>query len=187
MRKMVLEKTDLSGLTCDQRQQVRALIKEESSVFSVDADDFDNVTSPQMQIHLSDKTPVQQNCNSVTKTFHDELKNYIEDLLNKKWIINSQSSYSSPVVAIRKKRWIITTLLQFPQTELKDLSRLAPNTQDKKHYWQPPASVWPSQQKIYSIHHAMGLLWMSQDFIWVDECPSIFSKIYGTLPWGLQG
>lgn len=81
---MVLEKTDLSGLTCDQRQQVRALIKEESSVFSVDADDFDNVTSPQMQIHLSDKTPVQQNCNSVTKTFHDELKNYIEDLLNKK-------------------------------------------------------------------------------------------------------
>ena len=84
MRKKILEKIDLSGLTCDQREQVRALIKEESSVFSVDNDDIDNVTSPQMQIHLSDKTSVQQKCNSVPRTFHDELKNYIEDLLNKK-------------------------------------------------------------------------------------------------------
>ena len=84
MRKKVLEKIDLSGLTCDQREQVRALIKEESSVFSVDNDDIDNVTSPQMQIHLSDKTSVQQKCNSVPRTFHDELKKYIEDLLNKK-------------------------------------------------------------------------------------------------------
>ena len=32
----VLEKIDLSALTCDQREQVKALIKEESSVFLVD-------------------------------------------------------------------------------------------------------------------------------------------------------
>ena len=40
----VLEKIDLSGLTCDQREHVRALIKEESSVFSVGDDDICNVT-----------------------------------------------------------------------------------------------------------------------------------------------
>ena len=70
----VLEKTDLLGLTYDQREQVRALIKEENSVFSVDDDDVDNATSYQMRIHLSDKTPVQQNDNSIPKTLYDELK-----------------------------------------------------------------------------------------------------------------
>ena len=70
----VLEKTDLSGQTYDQREQVRALIKEESSVFSVDDDEIDNAASHQMRIHLSDKTPVQQNDNSIPKTLYDELK-----------------------------------------------------------------------------------------------------------------
>ena len=80
----VLEKIDLSGLACDQREQVRAVIKEGSSVFSVDDDDIDNVTSQQMEINLNDKTPVQQNYNSIPRILYGELKNYIEDLLNKK-------------------------------------------------------------------------------------------------------
>ena len=33
----------------------------------------------------------------------DELKIYIEDLLNKKFIVHSSSFYLSPVVAVRKK------------------------------------------------------------------------------------
>ena len=36
---------DVSGLTCDQRKQVKALVKEEKSVFSVDGDDIGDVTS----------------------------------------------------------------------------------------------------------------------------------------------
>ena len=31
------------------------------------------------------------------------MKYYIEDLLNKQWIIHSRSEYSPPVVAVRKK------------------------------------------------------------------------------------
>ena len=46
---------------------------------------------------------VQQNYNSIPRTLYDKLKNYIEDPLNKKWIINSKSFYSSPVVTARKK------------------------------------------------------------------------------------
>ena len=88
---------------CDQREQVRALINEESSVFPVDNENIGNVTPHQMVIHLNDKTPVQQNHNSIPRTLYDELKNYIEDVLKKKWIINSQSPYSSPVVAFRKE------------------------------------------------------------------------------------
>lgn len=56
-----------------------------------------------MDIHLNDKNPLQQNYNSVPTTLYDKSKNNFEDLLNKKWIIDSQSSSSSPVVVVRKK------------------------------------------------------------------------------------
>ena len=56
----VLQKIALSGLTCDQKEQLRAFIKGESSVFSVDYDDIGNVTSHQMEIYLSGKTSVQK-------------------------------------------------------------------------------------------------------------------------------
>ena len=39
---------------------MKALIKEESSVFSVDHDDMGNITSHQMDIHLTDKTSVRK-------------------------------------------------------------------------------------------------------------------------------
>ena len=37
------------------------------------------------------------------KPLHQELKNYVEDLLNKGWITRSSSNYSLSVVAVRKK------------------------------------------------------------------------------------
>ena len=71
-------RVDVSGLTCDQRKQVKALVKEEISVFSVDDDDIGNVTSHQTEIQLNDKTPVQQHHNSIPRTLHHEFKNYVE-------------------------------------------------------------------------------------------------------------
>ena len=56
-----------------------------------------------MSIKLKDSTPVQQIYNGVPKPLHNELKHYIEDLLNKQWIVHSNSEYSSPVVVVRKK------------------------------------------------------------------------------------
>ena len=56
-----------------------------------------------MEISLKDSNPVQLNYNSVPQNLYNELKMYIEDLLNKKWIVHFSSSYSSPVVAVRKK------------------------------------------------------------------------------------
>ena len=56
-----------------------------------------------MEINLSGNTQVQQSYNAIPRALYDEVKSYIEDLLNKKWIIYLQSSYSSPVVAVRKK------------------------------------------------------------------------------------
>ena len=56
-----------------------------------------------MEINLEDSNPVQLNYNSVPQNLYNELKMYIEDLLNKKWIIHSSSSYLSPVAVVRKK------------------------------------------------------------------------------------
>ena len=56
-----------------------------------------------MKIKLKDDTPVQKNYNGIPRPLYGEIKSYIEDLLNKRWIIESDSEYSSPVVAVRKK------------------------------------------------------------------------------------
>ena len=56
-----------------------------------------------MKINLKDNNPVQLNYNSVPRILYNELKMYIEDLLNKKWIVYSSLSYLSPVVVVRKK------------------------------------------------------------------------------------
>ena len=99
----VLEKIDLSGLTHEQREQVRKMLKEESSVFTVDSDDIGNVATHKMEINLSDNTPVQESYNAIPRALYGEVKSYIEDLLNKKWVIHSPSSCSSSLLAIRKK------------------------------------------------------------------------------------
>ena len=56
-----------------------------------------------MKINLKDDHPVQLNYTSVPKHLYNELKMYIEHLLNKQWIVDSSSLYLSPVVAVRKK------------------------------------------------------------------------------------
>ena len=66
-----------------------------------------------MPINLMDKTPVQKTYTSIPKPLYPEVKQYIEDLLNKGWVTKSTSNYSSPVVCVRKKTghfvyaWII--------------------------------------------------------------------------------
>ena len=56
-----------------------------------------------MEIHLKGSNPMQLNYNSVPRNLYNELKMYIEYILNKKWIVHSSSSYSSPGVVVRKK------------------------------------------------------------------------------------
>ena len=80
----VLERIDLSGFTHEQREQVRKMLREESSVFTVDSDDIGNVTTRKMEINLRDNAPVQQSYNAIPRALYGEVKSYIEDLLIKK-------------------------------------------------------------------------------------------------------
>ena len=52
---------------------------------------------------MHDETPVQKQYRRIPTPLYPEVKNYLEDLLNRNWIKPSTSSYASPVVIVRKK------------------------------------------------------------------------------------
>ena len=79
----IISSIDLAGLTRNQKEQVRQLMRKEISVFSVNDQDIGCVKTPQMKINLKDQVPVQQNYKSIPKQLYSEMKYYIEDLLNK--------------------------------------------------------------------------------------------------------
>lgn len=56
-----------------------------------------------MEIQLKDNVPVQKSYNAIPRHLYQEVKTHIQDLLNQGWIQKSCSSYSSPVVCVRKK------------------------------------------------------------------------------------
>ena len=94
---------DLSHLSTEQHQKAVDLITEMSDVVCQDSEDIGDVQNCKMKIRLKDETPVQKSYYSMPKPLHQEVKHYVEDLLNKGWITKSSSNYSSPVVAVRKK------------------------------------------------------------------------------------
>ena len=98
-----LPPVDLSHLSADKRQLVEAMLKEESATFSRFKGDIGDVPEIQMKINLKDHTPVQKRYNTVHRPLYPEVKAHLQDLLNRNIITKSSSSYSSPIVAARKK------------------------------------------------------------------------------------
>ncbi|KAL0163756.1 hypothetical protein M9458_039509, partial [Cirrhinus mrigala] len=94
---------DLSHLTEEQQKVAKRMLYEESGAFAHDDEDVGCVQSLQMSINLIDNIPVQKAYSSVPKPLHKEVKEYIQDLLARGWIVKSKSPYSAPVVCVRKK------------------------------------------------------------------------------------
>ena len=78
-------------------------MSEEQESFSKDDSEIGCLPELKLDIKLTDQTPVQKNYVAVPRPLYPEVKAYIEDLLNRKFIRKSQSPYSSPVVCVRKK------------------------------------------------------------------------------------
>lgn len=93
----------LSHLNEDQQAVVRQMLHEESASFAQDGNDVGFIPSLQMSINLKDDIPVQRAYSSIPKPLFKEVKDYIQDLLAKGWIVKSKSPYSAPVVCVRKK------------------------------------------------------------------------------------
>ena len=110
-----LEQFDLSALSADQKQRVKLLLIEEADSFAKNDGDIGCAEGLQMPINLMDKTPVQKTYTSIPKPLYPEVKQYIEDLLNKGWVTKSTSNYSSPVVCVRKKDGTLRLCVDYRQ------------------------------------------------------------------------
>ncbi|KAK2908370.1 hypothetical protein Q8A73_009443 [Channa argus] len=94
---------DVSHLSDDRQKIVKKMLREESAAFARDDNDMGCIPSLEMSITLKDNTPIQKAYTSIPKPLYKEVKEYIEDLLAKGWIVKSKSPYSAPVVCVRKK------------------------------------------------------------------------------------
>lgn len=94
---------DLSHLSGEHQVVVTQMLYEESNAFARDDNDVGCVPSLQMEINLKDDIQVQRTYATVPKPLYKEVKEYIQVLLAKKWIVKSKSPYSAPVVCVRKK------------------------------------------------------------------------------------
>ena len=67
---------------------------------------------------------------SMPKPLYQEVKHYVEDLLNKGWITKSSSNDSSPIVAVRKKRWLAQVVLRLQNNKTISDGHPLPRVQD---------------------------------------------------------
>ena len=62
-----VSEVDMTGLTREQEEEVRQMLKEEAASFAKNEDDIGCMEDLQMDIELSDSTPVQRNYVSIPR------------------------------------------------------------------------------------------------------------------------
>ena len=93
----------MGDLTEHQKIVVMNMLRDETDSFSKDDEEVGCMEGLQLNINLSDSRPVQKNYTATPKPLYPEVKQYVEDLLNRGWVRKSRSAYSSPVVCVQKK------------------------------------------------------------------------------------
>ena len=78
-----LHQFDQSNLSVEQRELAARVLIQEHDVFSSSGDDIGCAEELQMPIILHDQMPVQKTYNAVPEPLYQEVKGYIEDLLNR--------------------------------------------------------------------------------------------------------
>ena len=116
-----LNQFDLSSLSVEQKQNVHRVLLEESDSFAQGDGDIGCATGLRLPINLSDSCPVQTTYNAIPKPLYPEVKQYIEDLLNKGFITKSHSHYSSPVVCVRNKDGTLRLCIDYRQLNWKTI------------------------------------------------------------------
>ena len=100
----VIPKVTLGNhLSEEQIRIVQQMLFEERDAFCTSSQDVGCAEGLKHKIILSDTTSVQKHYIAVPRPLYPELKRYIEDLLNRKFIQKSKSPYSSCCVIFRKK------------------------------------------------------------------------------------
>ena len=75
---------------------------EQCDVFSKNPGDIGDIRDFQMEIKLSDQIPIKKSYRRIPRKLYGEVKNYIDDLIANEWVKQSNWSYASPMVCVRK-------------------------------------------------------------------------------------
>ena len=97
------KKWNLSHLDDEKRQKLEAMLMKYEDMFSKDSSDIGEIKDFKMKINVVDDVPVNAAYRKIPPHLYNEVKNYVEDLRTNGWIRESYSSYSSPIVCVRKK------------------------------------------------------------------------------------
>jgi transposase InsO family protein len=98
-----LKQMVFAELTVEEKVQVKEMIWEEREAFAQNPEDIGSV--PELVLHLNtiDEVPVQRMYNSLPKLQHADVRSHIQTMIEKGWIRKSESSWSSPIVVVKKK------------------------------------------------------------------------------------
>ena len=110
-----LQELDLSNLTLEQQEIVKSMLLEERLSFAQSDDDIGDAKDLQLEIKTVDEVPVVKSYNSIPRPLFNEVKGHVQDLVNRGWVTKSKSSWSSPVVVVRKKSREISLCCNFRQ------------------------------------------------------------------------
>ncbi|PFX33474.1 Retrovirus-related Pol polyprotein from transposon 17.6 [Stylophora pistillata] len=106
-------------MSCGQQEIVWEMLREESRAFAMDDDDNACVEDLEFESNLVDNDPVRKTYNSIPKPLYGEVKSHLQDMINRGWISNSKSPYSSPVVCVRKKDGSLRLCVDYRQLNSK--------------------------------------------------------------------
>lgn len=115
------KKVDLSALSPSQQRKAQLMLKNHSHVFAEEGE-VGCMENEQMQINLSDETPVQKRYHAIPRHMLQEVKAHVEDLLNKNFIQKSKSNYASPIVTVRKRNGELRLCCDFRELNAKTVS-----------------------------------------------------------------
>ena len=177
------------------------MLTEEVDSFSRNDQDVGCAPGLELDIKLTDDKPVQKKYASIPRPLYGEVKGYIEDLLNHKFVKPSKSPYLSPCVCVRKRDGTLRLCIDYRALNQKTVQDRHPlpriqdaldnlggkfwfSTLDQgKAYHQ--GFVSKESQQLNSFHYSLGRISVGAYTFWFDKCTSCFPKVYETLLGGL--
>ena len=116
-----LEQIDLSHLDNEKQSEMTETLQKLHMGFSKKKNDIGFIPDFKMQINLTDNIPISEPYRRIPRLLYDEVKAHINDLLANGWIRQSQSSYSSPMVCVRKKDGSLRLCIDYRKLNAKTI------------------------------------------------------------------